>query len=289
MPPEKLLPAEVYYQQYEDPTGEKTIKALDEAGIDKIVLLSLDFGTRFVSDPPTTIEQQNREIAEMQKRFPDRFIAFCAVDPQKGKYAVTLIEKAINEWGMKGIGEFHSAAGFKPNDRICYPIYEFAQEKGVPISIHVGWEPIPPVRNQTVDPLYLDDLCCDFPDLRICCCHLGSWPYDGGWNERAINMASWHRNLYLDTAMWQLQLLEKNSVLYYQVLRKALDYAPQKVMFGTDTPFTASYISFKDQIKAIQEPDRRILEKAGVKFTEEEVYDVLEGNAKRFLGLEVKR
>ena len=56
-------------------------------------------------------------------------------------------------------------------------------------------------------------------------------------------------------------------------------------MFGTDGPFTWTYIPWKEQIRIIKEPDKEILEKANVEFSDEEIYNVLRGNALRFLRL----
>lgn len=280
----------------EDLTGEQTIGSMDEANIEKAVLLPLDFGTRYCSEPPVSVEEQNLFFAKLQEKYPERFISFCGVDPLRGVRARSLFEKAIREWGLKGL-KLHPTAGFKLNDRtFCYPLYEMAEKFDVPALLHVGFEPCPPVRHTAVngevvvDPMSVDDICIDFPNLRVVCAHLGGWPFVSSWNDIAMNLATWHDNLYLDTAYTFMQLLRKSvreRVKFYQILRQALDIAPKKIMFGTDDPFVSQYLpeGSRSLIKFLEEPDKSLLAKADVEFNDEELYDVLEGNAKKFLKL----
>lgn len=290
----ELRPEENYYECFlEDRTGEKTIASMDAAGIDKAVLLPLDFGTRYCSEPATSIEQQNLEFSKLQEKYPDRFIAFCGVDPLRGMHAQNIFRRAVAEWGMKGL-KLHPTAGFRLNDtRYCYPLYAMAEKLDLPVLVHAGFEPCPPVRHTAksevvVDPIYIDDVCVDFPNMRVVCAHLGTWPFVSSWNEVAMNLTRWHDNLYLDTAYTFMQLLakqEREKIRWYQVLREALDIAPRRVMFGTDDPFTSQYFSEggKSLVKVLT--DKSLLTKARVEFTQEELYDLFEGNAKRFLKL----
>ena len=74
-----------------DPDGETLIAEMDEAGIDRTVILPMDFGLLF-GEPKLSIEEQNRAFAYLQKRHPDRIVAFATVDPRRAN-AVALIDE----------------------------------------------------------------------------------------------------------------------------------------------------------------------------------------------------
>ena len=54
----------------------------------------------------------------------------------------------------------------------------------------------PGARLKYGDPLYLDDVAVDFPELAICLSH-GGRPF---WYDRAFALARLHRNVYIDAA-----------------------------------------------------------------------------------------
>jgi len=104
-----------------DPAGENLIKEMDAAGIDKTVILPQDFGLP-LGEPKISIEDQNRAFSEVQKRHPDRIIAFAGVDPRRPG-AVELIDKAINEWGLKGV-KLHPGTGYHPDGKEARDVLE---------------------------------------------------------------------------------------------------------------------------------------------------------------------
>ena len=68
----------------DDPEGESLLAEMDEAGIDKSVLLPVDFGVA-LGDPEVPIKEVNRNYAELAKKHPDKLIAFAGVDPRRKK------------------------------------------------------------------------------------------------------------------------------------------------------------------------------------------------------------
>src|SRR5450756_1107128 len=81
-----------------DTTGEKLVANMDAAGVDKSCIFALDFGLA-TGDPPVSIDDQNRMVAEAAKRFPDRLIPFYTIDPRRPN-SVDRFSKAVEEWGM---------------------------------------------------------------------------------------------------------------------------------------------------------------------------------------------
>lgn len=263
-----------YLARFPDPTGEKLIQTMDEAGIDKTVILPLDWGLIF-GEPPISIEEQNREIAKLAEKYPDRVIAFASVDPQR-RGGLRLFERAVKEWGAKGL-KLHPLSGFYLNDPVVYCFYEKAEELGVPVLVHIGTDP-PPLRSKYGQPIYLNDVGIDFPDLTIIGAHMG-----GIWENDAVQIASMHPNIHLDFALKQ-RVAFQTPMEFYPWLRLMLDrLGPRKMMLGSDYP----YVRPGDQtrwVKVFTEiPDS--VKEAGIQFTDEEINGILGDNAARVLGL----
>ena len=90
-----ILP--VYY----DTTGEKHVAAMEEAKIDMTVVFPFDTGL-MVGEPKVPIEEQNKAVFEMAKRFPKQVIPFATIDPRRPK-AKDFVKKCFEEWGAKGL------------------------------------------------------------------------------------------------------------------------------------------------------------------------------------------
>ena len=257
-------------------SGDMIVRDMDAAGIDKSVLLAVDWGlARYLSDLKLSIEEINRTYADAVKRHPQRLVAFAGIDPRRDK-AVGIVERFLKEWGVKGI-KFHTAAGFYPNDRVCYPIYEKALEYGVPILFHTG-EVLKPLYFKYCRPIYLQEVAIDFPDLPIILAHTG-----GCWYPEAVAICTNTTNVYLDLSLWQRRLLR--PLEFYRALRRLLDSVPwQRVLFGSDYPFLKLLINQERWVKAFtQIPDS--VKERGIQFREEEIAAIMGGNAARLLGL----
>ena len=84
-------------------TPEEVLIRYDEIGIEYGVLLPL-------IGPETYLPQSNEEIIETCKRYPDRFIPFCNIDPRGMHNTIDSDFSIWIDWyvkhGVKGIGEF---------------------------------------------------------------------------------------------------------------------------------------------------------------------------------------
>ena len=259
-----------------DISGDMIVKDMDAAGIDKSVLLAIDWGlARYLSEPKLSIEGINKIYADAVKEHPQRLIAFAGIDPRR-KNAPEMVERFLGEWGMKGI-KFHTAAGFYPNDKACYPIYEKALRYGVPILLHTG-EVLKPLYFKYCQPIHVQEVAMDFPDLPIILAHTG-----GCWYSEAVAICSNATNVYLDVSVWQSRLLR--PLKFYRALQTLLDSVSwQRVLFGSDYPFLKLLVNQERWVKAFTEiPDS--VEEQGIKFKDEEITGIMGGNAAKLLGL----
>ena len=259
-----------------DVSGDMIVRDMDAAGIDKSVVLAIDWGlARYLGDIKLSVEEINQTYANAVKKHSGRLIAFVGIDPRRSN-AAKLVEEFLKEYGMKGI-KFHTAAGFYPNDKACYPIYEKALEYGVPVLLHTG-EVLKPLYFKYCQPIYVQEIAMDFPDLPIILAHTG-----GCWYPEAVAICNNTTNVYLDLSVWQPRLLR--PLEFYKALRTLLDSVSwQRVLFGSDYPFLKLLINQERWVKAFTEIPDSVKER-GIVFTDEEINGIMGGNAARLLGL----
>lgn len=257
-----------------DPTGEKQINLMDEAGIDLSVLCPLDWGIG-LGESPVSIEGQLEHHLAILRRFPGRYTAFVGVDPRR-EGAVELLERGVTQWGFRGL-KLHPAAGFYPDDRDIYPIYEKAAELGVPVITHTGASPAP-LRSKYTVPVYLDDVVTDFPELTVIAAHMGQ-----GWWQELASLAHANHNLLVDISGTQ-PLAVADYGQFCRVLRTMITSAgPESVLFGTDGLVFANILAPKHWVQLIRDLPR--CAPNGISFTDAEVEAILGANARRILGL----
>ena len=264
------------FAEFYDISGGMIIEDMDAAGIDKSVLLVIDWGLAHqIGEAKLSIEEINKVYADAAKKYPQRLIAFAGIDPRRNKAAES-VGKFLKEWGMKGI-KLHSAAGFYPNDKACYPIYEKALEYGVPVLFHTG-DSLKPLYFKYCQPIYVQEVAVDFPDLPIILAHTG-----GCWYSEAVAICNNATNVYLDLSIWQQRL--RRPLEFYRDLRTLLNSVSwQRVLFGSDYPFLKRLVNQERWVKAFTEiPDS--VKELGIEFKDEEIEGIMGGNAAKILGL----
>jgi hypothetical protein len=264
------------FQEFWDISGDMIVEDMDAAGIDKSVLLVIDWGLAHqIGEAKLSIEEINKVYADAAEKYPQRLIVFAGIDPRRNK-AAELVGRFLKEWGMKGI-KLYPAAGFYPNDKACYPIYEKALEYGVPVLLHTG-ESLKPLYFKYCQPIYVQEVAMDFPDLPIILAHTG-----GCWYPEAVAICNNATNVYLDLSVWQQRL--RRPLEFYRDLRTLLNSVPwQRVLFGSDYPFLKRLVNQERWVRAFTEiPD--LVKELGIEFKDEEIEGIMGGNAAKILGL----
>lgn len=174
----------------------------------------------------------NDFVAEAVARHPDVFLGFGIVDPWQGELARREIRR-IKELGLHGIGEFNPARQhFYPNDPRFYPLWEEAEQQGLPILFHSGYAAAGSgrpggrgVKLKYTQPIHLDDVAADFPGLTIIGAH-PSWP----WTAESLAIARHKANFYIDLSGWAPRYFPAELVQQVNSLLK------DKALFGSDSP-----------------------------------------------------
>ncbi|WP_059016911.1 amidohydrolase family protein [Mycobacterium sp. M26] len=210
---------------------------------------------------PNSVE----DLIEGAARNNDILIPFGTVDPWDDT-AVARVHTQIS-LGAKGFKFHPSLQAFEPNDRRFYPIYEAITAAGVPALFHTGQTGLGSalpgghgIKLRYSDPMLLDDVAADFPELTVVMAHPAV-----PWVDAQIAVASHKANVYVDLSGW--------SPKYFppQLVHAIGRQLRTKALFGTDHP----YISL--------ERWRRDFDALGV---DPEVLSlILKDNAVRVLGL----
>jgi predicted TIM-barrel fold metal-dependent hydrolase len=196
----------------------------------------------------------------------DILIPFASVDPNDGSDAVARL-RDLAAAGAKGLKLHPSLQNFVPNDPAHYPLYETADELGIPLVVHTGQTGIGAglpggrgIKLRYSDPMLLDDVAADLPHLTVVLAH-PSVP----WQDSAISMATHKANVYIDLSGW--------SPKYFppQLVRAANGLLKRKVLFGSDYPVIS--------------PDRWLADFAALDVKPEVRPLILKDNAIRVLGL----
>ena len=258
--------------------SDRLVQEMDEAKIDKTILLSLDYDFHFRGK--IGYKDYNDYVANIMKEYPERFIGFVGIDPRRGKEAINELERGIDELGFKGV-KLWPLTGFYPDGLQFYPFYERVEELGVPILCHTGIGPTGTYLKYC-RPMYVDTIAVDFPKIKIIMAHIG-FP----WTSEAIAVAAKNPNVYFDISMWE-PFLKMAPFAFFQTLIEAkMTCGINKILFGTDWPLFAPILSLKEYVDGIKKmklpPPLKLM---GLpEFTDDEKNKILGENAVKVLDL----
>ena len=115
------------------------------------------------------------------------------------------------------------------------------------------------MRLKYSNPMYMDDVAADFPDLKIILAH-PSFP----WQEEALSVATHKPNVYIDLSGWSPKYFPPILVRYINSILQ------DKMLFGSDWPVIT--------------PDRWLSDFAKLEIRDDIRPKVLKANARKLLG-----
>ncbi|MBL4676054.1 MAG: amidohydrolase [Mucilaginibacter sp.] len=310
----ELLPAEIVAQKdtggpaaqmmpkLEDITGER-LASMDRNGIAMQVLSVENTDVNLLGSlhAPNFASHYNDLLAQKISTHPDRFAAFAHLPMTAPTAAADELERTVNSYGFKGaMIRGHTNGEFLDHPKFA-PIFEKAEQLGVPIYIHPGIPPKPVIEayysNVGGQEGSLNSLACwgwgwhsetaihvlrllaastfdKYPKLKIIIGHMGEmlpmmWvrsqrafqPGAGGANQRTMQ-DTFHEQVYITTSGFFTQ----------PPLQIALDtFGIDNIMYSVDYPFSANEMG-TEFLKSINLP-------------KDDMEKLVHGNADRVLGL----
>ena len=175
---------------------------------------------------------ENEEVARIAAENADIMIPFASIDPAKGRIGAREARRLVREFGVKGFKFHPTMQGFYPYDRSAYPLYEAIAEEGAITLFHTGQTGVGAgmrggmgMRLKYSNPIHLDDVAADFPDMPIILAH-PSFP----WQEEALSVATHKPNVYIDMSGWSPKYFPPILIRYANTMLK------HKMLFGSDWP-----------------------------------------------------
>lgn len=188
------------------------------------------------------VEALNRAVGETVAEHNETLIGFAGIDPLQSEDPVRDLDRYIRQWDLKGLNLQPWVQGLYPNDKRYYPIYDYLQDRGLPVTIHAAINFSLHRSIEYSHPLFLDHIACDFPRLTIVANH-GGWP----WVAEAIAVAWKHRNVYLEIGGVSPKYIAKQGSGWEPLLAYATVLQDQ-ILFATD-----STVSHERVVKEAQE------------------------------------
>ncbi len=209
----------------------------------------------------------NEEVAEIAAENDDILIPFASVDPHKGKAGAREVRRLVRDYGIRGFKFHPTMQGFFPNDReTAYDVLQACNDEGVITLFHTGQTGVGSgmpggmgMRLKYSNPMHLDDVAVDFPDLKIILAH-PSFP----WTEEGLAVAQHKPNVYFDMSGWSPKYFPEIFIKYANSILK------KKMLFGSDWPAIT--------------PDRWLDDFEKAPFKDEVRPLILKENALRLLG-----
>ena len=202
------------------------LRYLDSVGVERAALINYPAPDVMGFGPETSAFALRYAAAA-----PDRLLAVGGVHPRLSSDPEGDVERLADS-GLRALKLHpphmlvHPAAHTEqtPEGRALAAIYTAAQRRGLPVIIHTGTSVFPGARVRFGDPIGIDDVAVDFPDLRIVMAH-GGRPL---WMSTCFFLMRRHPNVWLDLSGIPPRSLPE----YFPRLREVSD----RVLFGTDWP-----------------------------------------------------
>lgn len=199
---------------------------MDRCGVERSVLIN------YVSPEVVGYSEKANDFSiDYARADPDRLVAVGSVlprlQPDAGKKVRELAAR-----GLRGVKLHPPHQLFAPNsyapdqggDRNLASLYEACQELKLPIIFHTGTSIFPGARNRYAEPLLIEDVAVDYPDLTLVLAH-GGRPF---WTEQAMFLARRFRHVYLE-----ISGVPPDKLLQYF---PDLERLAPKALFGSDWP-----------------------------------------------------
>lgn len=172
-------------------------------------------------------EISNAQVAAYVRSQGDKMIGIAGIDPSDPKEALAELQRARSEWGMPGISVAPAAQDFHPSSSQAMQVYAEAGALGMPVFFHTGPQLNSRTKLEYAQPVLLDEVARELPELRIVIAHMGSpWVYE------TILLLRKHPNVFAEIS----GLLQQPWRAYEALLSAYQHGVLDKLLFGSGFP-----------------------------------------------------
>jgi uncharacterized protein len=133
--------------------------------------------------------------------------------------------------GMIGLSLQPAFFGVDIDDRVLYPVYARAEELGLIVALHTGinYSRMHPMRHE--HPQMLDQVACDFPDLKLIASHAG-WP----WSAEFAAVARRHPTVFMEFGGLAPKYVARSGSGWDPMFTMMPNVLREQMLYGTDWP-----------------------------------------------------
>lgn len=279
-----IVDIHTHYVRYPDDFTEPFFSDLDRCGISreswnystddylegtKVADRVVVFGLR---GKKTGWQAENKAVAEFVSRNPEKYIFFTSIDPLEPNFMQKLNED-YEKYHCRGVKIGPVYQGLHPHSPEYYEIYEFCEAHHLPIMTHMAATFSSGVPLSYANPVLMDHVACDFPNLKIVMAHLGH-----PWIGECVAAIRHQPNLYAD-----ISALYYRPWQFYHAMRLVEEYnAGNKVLFGSDFPATTT----EDSIRGFRRMND-VMKGTGLpRISEELIESIINRDSLKILGIE---
>ena len=202
---------------------DRLLRFLDAEGIETAVLVNY-----VAPEVMGFTAEANAWITRYVRGHTDRLLAVGSVHPRHSRDPRADVERlaadGIRMLKLHPPHQLVSANEYVHGLDAQRELYAAAAAVGLPLLVHTGTSIFPGARNRYADPMPIDDVALDFPELRIVLAHGGRPLY----METCFFLVRRHANVWMD-----LSGIPPRALLDYF---PKLESIAAKVLWGTDWP-----------------------------------------------------
>ncbi len=209
---------------------ETQIQMMRKIGVERALLQSV----------PTKVTSiwSNRQLLEVQKAHPEKFIISHFMDPRH-----PLARKRLRQYRERGVRiiKLLPCLGYQPDEKRWDRFFRTMEELGLTAMIHTGFIT---ARHKEEErragvylhskygrPVFFDILARKYPDIPFILCHMGG----SIWTREAAEMVNQHENVWGDVSGSGLPALRR-------IVREEIAVDWSKLFWGNDSsPFMYPY------------------------------------------------
>lgn len=257
----KMMMDDKFFREIQDNcwSAETRIKECNHHHVDVQVLSTIPVLFHYWAKPNDANDTSrffNDHIAEICKKYPQRFVGLGTLPLQSPELSVKELERCMNDLGMAGVEIGSHVNDWNLNDENLFPVYAAAEKLGACIFVHpwdmMGkekmkdyWLPwlvgMPAETSLAICSMIFGGVFEKFPKLRVAFAHGGgSFPATIGRIEHGFNvrpdLVAVHNKInpreYLGK-FWIDSLVHDDIMLDYIVQL----FGEEKISLGSDYPF----------------------------------------------------
>jgi len=236
------------------------LRLMDREGVERAALIN------YVAPEVMGFDRSaNDWVSRYVRGHEDRLVAVGSVHPRVSREAGDEALRLFEQLGIRMLKihpphQLFAANAYLSGEDGLAAIYAAAQGAGRPVMIHTGTSIFPGARNRFADPMAVDDVAVDFPNLAIILAHAGRPLY----METAVFLVRRHPHVHLDLS----GIPPKRLLDYLPRLEELSD----RCLWGTDYPSPG-----------VASMRRNVEEFLGLPISEEAKRRILWDNAERLI------